>query len=74
MDRKTEILAYLPIFADPDPRSAEAIATLAKVVSVPAGTVLLREGDTAESLMARFPDVSARVEAAVARRPHPSDA
>ena len=134
MDRKTEILAYLPIFAKLDPRSSEAVAVLAKVVEVPAGTVLVREGDPAESfyvivtgtvhveregrfvrsmtdggflgevaliedrertatvtcetdcellefgsfefgrVMARFPDVRARVEAAVARRPHPGDA
>lgn len=133
VDRKTEILAHLPIFAQLDPRSAQAVATLARVVAVPAGTVLVREGEPAESfyvivsgmvhveragqfvrsmsdggflgeialvegsertatvtcatdcelvelgsfefgrVMARFPDVRARVEAAVARRPHPGD-
>ena len=111
----------------------EAVATLAQVVSVSAGTVLLREGEAAESfyvivtgtvhvqrmgrfvrsmsdggflgeialieesertatatcstdcellefgsfefgrVMARFPDVRARVEAAAARRPHAGD-
>jgi CRP-like cAMP-binding protein len=131
MDRKTEILAHLPIFSKLDPRSAEAVATLARVVAAPAGTVLVREGEPAESfyvivsgtvrveragqflrsmsdggflgeialvegsertatvtcatdcelvelgsfefgrVLARFPDVRARVEAAVARRPHP---
>ena len=50
MDRKTEILAHLPIFSKLDPRSAEAVATLARVVAVPAGTVLVREGEVAESL------------------------
>lgn len=132
MDRKTEILALLPIFAKLDPRSLEAVATLARIVTAPAGTVLVREGDAAGSfyvivtgtihieragrlvrsmtdggflgevalveggartatatcatdcelvelgsfefgrVMARFPDVRSRVEAAVARRPHPS--
>jgi trk system potassium uptake protein len=130
MDRKTEILAGLPIFAKLDSRSTEAVATLAHVVSHPAGTVLFGEGEVAESfyviatgtvhverkgefvrsmtdggflgeiallegsertatatcatdcelvelgsyefgrVMATFPDVRARVEAAVARRPH----
>lgn len=133
MDRKTAILARLPIFSDLAPRSMEAVATLAQVVSVSAGTVLLREGEAAESfyvivtgtvhvqrmgrfvrsmsdggflgeialieerertatatcstdcellefgsfefgrVMARFPDVRARVEAAAARRPHAGD-
>jgi hypothetical protein len=130
MDQKTAIVAGLPIFAKLEPRSLEAVATLAKVVAVPADTVLLREGEPAESfyvivngnvrveragrfvrsmsdggflgevaliegsdrtatatcttdcqllefgsfefgrVMATFPDVRARVEAAVARRPH----
>ena len=130
MDQKTAIVAGLPIFAKLEPRSLEAVATLARVVDAPADTVLLREGEMAESfyvivsgtvhverlgrfvrsmsdggflgevaliegsertatatcttqcellefgsfefgrLMATFPDVRARVEAAVARRPH----
>jgi trk system potassium uptake protein TrkA len=130
MDRKTAILAGLPIFAKLDSRSMDAVATLAKVVSVSTGTLLLREGEPAESfyvivtgtvhveqggrfarsmsdggflgeialvedgdrtatatcatdcellefgswefgrVMATFPDVRARVEGAVARRPH----
>ena len=130
MDQKTAIVAGLPIFAKLEPRSLEAVAALAKVVEVPADTVLLREGEPAESfyvivrgtvrverlgqfirsmsargfhgevaliegsertatatctttcellefgsfefgrVIARFPDVRARVEAAVARRPH----
>lgn len=134
MDRKTRLLADLPIFSRLDPRSLEAVATLARLVSSPAGTVLMREGETAESfyvivsgtvhveragrflrsmtdggflgeialieagersatatcatdceflelgsyefgrVMANFPDVRARVEAAMARRPHgPTD-
>jgi CRP-like cAMP-binding protein len=130
MDQKTDIVADSPIFARLDPRSQEAVATQARVISVPADTVLLREGEPAESfyvivtgtvrverggrfvrsmsaggflgevalmessertatatcatdcellefgsiefgrVMAAFPDVRARVEAAVARRPH----
>lgn len=130
MDEKTAILARLPIFAKLDARSLEAIATLARMVSMPAGTVLMYEDEATESfyvivtgtvhverngefvrsmsdggflgeialveetthtatvtcttacefvqlgrhefgrVMARFPDVRTRVEAAVARRPH----
>jgi CRP-like cAMP-binding protein len=130
MDQKTAIVAGLPIFAKLEQRSLEAVATLARVVAVPAGTVLLHEGEPAESfyvivsgtvhverrgrfvrsmsdggflgevaliegsertatatcttdcellrlgsfefgrVIATFPDVRARVEAAVARRPH----
>jgi CRP-like cAMP-binding protein len=130
MAQKTDILARLPIFAKLEPRSMDAVAALARVLAVPAGTVLLREGAPADSfyviasgtvhierqgrfvrsmsdggflgeialvetgdrtatatcatdcelvelgsheferVMATFPDVRARVEAAVARRPH----
>ena len=130
MDQKTAILVGLPIFAKLEPRSLEAVAMLARLVAVPAGTVLLREGEPAKSfyvivsgtvhverlgrfvrsmsdggflgevaliegsertatatcttdceliqlgsfefgrVMDSFPDVRARVEAAVARRPH----
>jgi CRP-like cAMP-binding protein len=130
MDPKTAIVAGLPIFAKLEPRSLEAVATLARVIVVPEGTVLLREGEPAESffvivsgtvrverlgrfvrsmsdggflgevaliegrgrtatatcttgcdllefgsfefgrIMATFPDVRTRVEAALARRPH----
>jgi CRP-like cAMP-binding protein len=130
MDEKTAIVATIPMFAKLEPRSLEAVASLAKVVAAPADTVLLREGEPAESfyvivhgtvqierlgtfvrsimdggfigevaliegsgrtatatcatpcellefgsfefgrVMATFPDVRARVEAAAARRPH----
>jgi CRP-like cAMP-binding protein len=130
MNDKTAILARLPIFASLDARSLEAVATLARIVSKPAGTVLMYEDEPAESfyvivngtvhverdgkfvrsmsdggfigeiglvkdtthtatvtcttacelvqlgghefgrVMARFPEVGARVDAAVARRPH----
>lgn len=130
MDQKTAIVAAVPMFAKLEPRSLEAVATLARIARVPADTVLVREGEPAESfyvivsgtvhierlgrfvrsmsnggylgevalvegtkrtatatcttpceliefgsfefgrVMATFPDVRARVEAAVARRPH----
>ncbi len=49
MTRTTDTLARLPIFANLDPRSLEAVATLARDVSMPAGRVLIEEGDAAES-------------------------
>lgn len=49
MDDKTAALARLPIFAKLERRSLEAIATLARMVSMPAGTVLIREGVAAAS-------------------------
>lgn len=49
MDEKTAILARLPIFAKLDVHSLEAIATLARIVSRPAGTVLMHEDEPAES-------------------------
>jgi trk system potassium uptake protein TrkA len=130
MDRKTAIVAAVPVFAKLEPRSLEAVATLAKIIAVPAETVLMREGEPADSfyvivngtvhierlgrfvrsmrdggfigevalieggartataicattcellefgsfefsrVMASFPDVRARLEAAVAQRPH----
>jgi CRP-like cAMP-binding protein len=133
MDRKTEILAGLPLFAKLEPRSLDAVSTLARVVQAPAGTILMVEGEPAESfyvivtgtvhveragrllrsmtdggflgeialveasertatatcatdcellelgghefgrVMATFPDIRARVEAAIARRPHADD-
>jgi CRP-like cAMP-binding protein len=49
MDEKTAIVAAIPMFAKLEPRSLEAVATLAKRIEVPADTVLLREGEPAES-------------------------
>jgi CRP-like cAMP-binding protein len=48
MDDKTTILTGLPLFAGLDPRAMEAIGTLARIESVPVGTVLIREGDAAD--------------------------
>ena len=131
---KTDLIAALPIFAKLEPRSQQAVATQARVVTPSAGTVLLREGEPAESfyvivsgtvrverggrfvrsmsaggflgevalmegtertatatcatdcellefgsiefgrVMAAFPDIRSRVEAAAARRPHEESA
>jgi CRP-like cAMP-binding protein len=49
MDEKNAILAWLPIFAKLDAHSLEAIATLARIVSKRAGTVLMHEDEPAES-------------------------
>ncbi|MEO8469923.1 MAG: cyclic nucleotide-binding domain-containing protein [Chloroflexota bacterium] len=49
MDDKVEVLARLPLFSALDQRSMEAVATLAREVEAPAGTVLMREGDPADT-------------------------
>lgn len=49
MDDKTAIIARLPIFSGLEPRSLEAVATLARIESAPAGMVLMREGEPAKS-------------------------
>ncbi len=49
MDRKVDLLARVPLFAKLDQRSMEAVATLAREVEVPAGTVLMRQGEPAVS-------------------------
>ena len=46
---KTDVLAGLAIFANLHPRSIQAISALAVEVSEPAGTVLMREGEPADS-------------------------
>lgn len=46
---KIDTLATLPIFANLHPRSLQAVAALAVETSSPAGTVLMREGEPAES-------------------------
>lgn len=133
MDQKVDILARVPLFSRLDRRGLEAVATLARERAAPAGTVLMREGDPAESFFvivagtvhveraglhvrsmtsggffgeialieqgertatatcatdcqllvlgrfefqrvtATFPEIRTRMEAAVARRPHPGD-
>ncbi|MEO7664991.1 MAG: cyclic nucleotide-binding domain-containing protein [Candidatus Limnocylindrales bacterium] len=49
MSETTQVLAALPVFNGLDERSLQAIAILAHEISVPAGTVLIREGDPATS-------------------------
>lgn len=49
LDRKTTVVASLSIFGRLDPRSLEAVATLAVERSVPVGSVLVHEGDPADS-------------------------
>ena len=134
MDDKTDRIARLPLFAGLGARSIEAIAALARTGSMPAGAVLVREGEPGDTfyvivagtvrilrkgvfvrslsdggylgeislieggehtatatcatdcelvsfggfefgrLMATFPDVRVRVDAAMARRPHDREA
>lgn len=52
MDDKTAIVAGLSLFAGLDERSTQAVAALARIVSAPAGTVLMREGDVADTFFA----------------------
>jgi CRP/FNR family cyclic AMP-dependent transcriptional regulator len=45
MDSRLEALRGLPLFADLDDRSLEAISVLAREITVPAGEVLMLEGE-----------------------------
>jgi CRP-like cAMP-binding protein len=49
MDGKAQALGAMPLFATLDPRYVEAVAALAREVTKPAGSVLMREGEPAES-------------------------
>ena len=49
MDGKAQALGAMPLFATLDPRYVEAVATLAREVTKPAGSVLMREGEPSES-------------------------
>lgn len=49
MDDKLDRLARLPLFASLDQRSLQAVAALAREIAVPAGTVLMREGEPADT-------------------------
>lgn len=46
MDDKLEILRAVPLFADLDERSLQAVAVLAREVAFKAGDVLMLEGET----------------------------
>jgi CRP-like cAMP-binding protein len=49
MDEKLELLRSVPLFGDLDQRSLEAIGVLAHELQLPAGHVLLREGEPGTS-------------------------
>jgi len=49
MADKVDLLAHLPLFAALEERSMQAVAALAREVAAPAGTVLMREGEPADS-------------------------
>jgi CRP/FNR family transcriptional regulator/CRP/FNR family cyclic AMP-dependent transcriptional regulator len=49
MDRKLELLRGVPLFADLDAQTLDAVGVLAREVEEPAGTVLMREGDPGEA-------------------------
>lgn len=49
MDPKLKMLGGVPLFAACKPRSLESIAQLADEVDIPAGKVLMREGDTGDA-------------------------
>ncbi|HYL40227.1 MAG TPA: cyclic nucleotide-binding domain-containing protein [Candidatus Binatus sp.] len=51
MDDKEAILRAVPLFAELDDRSLQAIATLAREQSPVAGTVLMREGEPGETFL-----------------------
>jgi CRP-like cAMP-binding protein len=47
--RTVDVLARLPVFSALDERSLQAVGVLAREVTAPAATVLMREGDEATS-------------------------
>jgi CRP-like cAMP-binding protein len=49
MDPKLELIKKVPLFVNCDKRSIEEIGRLAEEVDVPAGKVLMREGDSADA-------------------------
>ena len=49
MDRKVELLRGVPLFADLDARSLEAVGVLAREVSEPAGTTLMAQGEPGDA-------------------------
>ena len=50
-DEKLELLRRIPLFAGCDHRHVQRIGQLAEEVDVPAGKVLIRQGDTGGDLM-----------------------
>lgn len=51
MDDKVALLRAVPLFAELDDRSLQAIATLAREVDAKAGDVVMREGEPGESFL-----------------------
>lgn len=51
MDDKVALLRAVPLFAELDDRSLQAIATLAREVDARAGDVVMREGESGESFL-----------------------
>lgn len=49
MDPKLELIRKVPLFQNCDKRSIEEVGRLAEEVDVPAGRVLMREGDSADA-------------------------
>jgi CRP-like cAMP-binding protein len=49
MDRKLELLRTVPLFADLDVRSLDAVGVLAREIEVPAGHSLMLEGEPGDA-------------------------
>lgn len=49
MDRKLELLRSVPLFADLDAQSLDAVGVLAREVEVPADHILMLEGEPADA-------------------------
>jgi CRP-like cAMP-binding protein len=49
MDRKLDLLKAVPLFADLDERSLDAVGVLAREVEVPAGHSLMLEGEPGDT-------------------------
>jgi len=49
MDRKLELLKAVPLFADLDERSLDAVGVLAREIEVPADHVLMLEGEPGDA-------------------------
>ena len=49
MDEKLELLRSVPLFADLDERSLQAISLLAREVDAPAGEILMLEGEPGDA-------------------------
>ena len=48
MDRKLELLRGVPLFADLDAQSLDAVGVLAREVELPAGHIVMLQGDPAD--------------------------